>query len=204
MAYSASFTAGGILFNEFEAILPYIQQVGIKDFLQQEVRDNLYLKINTESARKRVVTELKKRIEAVNMDFWQHYAAVSAEERKKLLFFLCCKSYQLVWDFHFKVTLPGFWAYRHEADFFPYKMYLDELASKDETVNGWSESTKKKCITNYIRMLNETGIVQNGKLQKSEVEYEFYRFFINGNEPWALDIFLLNNDEKQTVLNYCK
>jgi len=196
MAYSASFTAGGILFNEFEAILPYI--------MLQEAKENKYLRINTESARKRVITELKKRIEAVNLDFWQHYVSCSSDEKRMLLFYLCCKAYKLVWDFHFKVTIPGFWAYRHEIDVFPYKMYLDELASKDEIVNGWSELTRKKCITNYVRMLHEAGIVRNKTLQKIDVGLEFYCFFIKNNEQWALDIFLLNNDEKQTVLNYCK
>lgn len=53
MDYTASFTAGGILFNEFEAILPYLKKAEIKAFLQREIRENKYLRINTESARKK-------------------------------------------------------------------------------------------------------------------------------------------------------
>ena len=54
MDYTASFTAGVILFNEFEAILPHIKKEGTKDFLQRETEENKHLRINTESSSKRV------------------------------------------------------------------------------------------------------------------------------------------------------
>lgn len=204
MSYSASFTAGGILFSEFEAILPFIQKEGIRDFLVRESKENNYLRIATESARKRVITELKKRIDAVNPDFWSFYHSRVEEDRRLLLFYLCVKTYQLVWDFHYKVTLPGYWAYHHHIDELAYKMYLDELGSKVDDVNRWSESTSKKCITNYIRMLNESGILQNGKLHKPAVENDFYCYYIKDGKNWALDIFLLNNREKELIGKYCQ
>src|SRR5687767_2292045 len=106
MSYSASFTAGGILFNEFEAILNFIEKEDFNEFILQEAKDNNFLKIKTEAARKRVVTEIKKRVESTSQDFWVFYKSCTQEERKILLFYLCCKSYQLVSDFHFKVTIP--------------------------------------------------------------------------------------------------
>ena len=204
MAYSSSFTAGGILHNEFEAILPFLLQPGINEFLMQEAKDNIYLKIKTESARKRVVTELKKRIEKVDIHFWETYSASNEAEKKMLLFYLCCTTYQLVTDFHFKVTVAGYWTFTYEVDPFGYKMLLDELASKDETVHGWSDSTRKKCITNYVRMLKEAGLISSNKIQKPILENSFYCYFISQQQTWALDIFLLNNLEKETIINYCR
>ena len=177
MSYSASFTAGGLLFNEFESVLSFVQKDDFNEFILQEAKNNNYLKIKTEAARKRVVTEIKKRVEVVSPNFWEYYKSSSENEKKILLFYVCCKSYQLVWDFHFKVTIPGFWAYRHEVDIYAYKMYLDELSSKDETINSWSDSTRKKCITNYIRMLTEAGIIIGKKIQRPEVGHSFYCFF---------------------------
>ena len=179
-------------------------QPGINEYLTQEAKDNIYLKINTESARKRVVTELKKRIEKVDIQFWQAYSTCNEDEKKLLLFYLCCKTYQLVTDFHFKVTVPGFWTFRYELDTYAFKMYLDELASKDDTVHDWSDSTRKKCITNYVRMLKEAGLVSINKIQKPLVENSFYCYFISQQETWALDIFLLSNLEKETTINYCR
>jgi hypothetical protein len=204
MDYTASFTAGGILFNEFEAILPYIKKREIKTFLQNEIKENKYLRINTESGRKRVGQEINKRVDTVNDEFWIFYQSQYLEERKLLLLYLCIKSYQLLWDFHFKVTIPGYWAYHHQLDDFAYKMYLDELGSKVNEVHSWSETTKKKCITNYIRMLKESGLVINGKIQKPGIDDMFYCYFIRVNELWALDAFLLSNQEKERITNFCQ
>lgn len=150
-----------------------------------------------------MITELKKRIKAVDQDFWNCYQQSTSEEKKLLLFYLCVKTYQLVWDFHFKVTVPGFWAYRHQLDDYAYKMYLDELSSKDEEVNSWSESTRKKCITNYVRMLNEAGLL-NSKLEKPHVDNSFYCCFLKWGQQWALDIYLLTKQEKELISEHCQ
>lgn len=204
MDYTASFTAGGILFNEFEAIVLSVKKAELRAFLQREIKENKYLKINTESGRKRVSQELIKRVEMVPDQFLSFYEFRIPEEKRLLLLYLCIKSYQLLWDFHFKVTIPGYWAYHHQLDDFAYKMYLDELGSKDDEVNGWSDSTKRKCITNYLRMLKESGLVVNGKLQRPNVDDEFYCYFIRTNDSWALDAFLLNEQDKEKISNYCK
>lgn len=203
MEYSSSFTASGILYNEFEAVLPLVAEANVKDLLAIEIKENKLLKLPTEQSRKLIVTELKKRLDAAGNKFLPAYQNSSSEERKLLLFYLCVKTYQLVWDFHFKVTIPGYWAYRHEVDNYAYKMYLDELSSNDEGVARWSEATRKKCISNYIRMLNEAGLNQ-AKLTKPNVTESFYCFFLKLGETWALDIYFLSKQEKETIANYCQ
>jgi len=205
MKYSASFTAGGILFNEFEAILPFVVQgENMKIFLDKEIKENVYLRIATESARIRVTTEIKKRLKAGDPTFWNYYQSCTTDERKLLLFYLCVKTYHLVRDYHFKVTVPSFWAYRTVVDAAAYKMYLDELGSKDEEVDSWSETTQRKTITNYIRMLGEAGFLQGDKLQQIRMENSFYCFFLKQNDIWALDIFFLTNNEKQQIREACQ
>lgn len=204
MAYSASFTAGGIYSNEFEALLPFILSGDVKEVLEREVKENKYLKVNTESARQRMVTEIKKRLKVVDHEFWVYYKSCNAEERKLLLLYQVLKTYQLAWDFHFKITVPGFWAYRNEVDNYAYKMYLDELGSKRDDVHKWSETTKTKCITTFARMLRDSGMVKNEKIQKPGVDNDFYCYFIKRNETWALDIFLLSNPDKETLIKFCQ
>lgn len=204
MYYTASFTAGGILFNEFEAILPYFKKKELRELLRSEIKENRYLKINTESGRKRITQEINKRAGGINDGFWIFYRSRNPEEKKLLLFYLCIKCYQLIWDFHFKVTIPGYWAYHYQVEDFAYKMYLDELGSKDEEVHEWSETTRKKCITNYLRMLKESGLVVSRKIQKPDIQDEFYCYFIRENESWALNAFLLNDQEKDRITNFCQ
>lgn len=204
MDYSASYTAGGILYEEFEAILPIIENEDRAKLLANEIKQNHFLKINSESARKRVIAEINKRIRSIDAGFWKYYQSCAPDEKRLLLFYLCVKTYLLIRDFHFKVTFPAYWAYRYQVDMFAYKMYLDELGSKNETVNGWTESTRNKCISNYTKMLKDAGLLKNNSLQHPKIEYSFFCYFIKQNEHWALDIFLLNNQDKENIINYCK
>lgn len=204
MRYSSSFTAGGILYNEFESVLTLINSDNRDQLLAKEVSENRYFKINSEAARKRIVTEIKKRIVLLDDIFWNYYLTLTKEEKKLMLFYLCVRTYKLVQDFHIKITAKRFWTYQKQIDPNQYKMYLDELSSKEPPIEKWSESTRKKCITNYIRMLKEAGFINNNSLQKPQIETTFYCFFLKISAPWALDIFLLNNAEKETINNYCK
>lgn len=204
MDYSASFTAGGILFNEFESILPIVNEENVVELLNKEIKENHFLKIKTESARIRITTELKKRLQMMDQSFWTHYRQFDKSERKALLFYVCVKSYQLVADFHFKIVAPRFWSFNTNIGYDDFKIYLDELATKDEEVQKWSDSTRKKCITNYVRMLNETGFMLGENLHKPELANHFFCYFIKAQEQWALDIFLLHNREKETIAAYCQ
>ena len=204
MKYSSSFTAGGLLFNEFEAILPALIAGNIEEFLRKESGENNYLKISTESARKRIITELKKRIISVPKEFWVHYSKSDDYQKKLFLFYVCTKTYLLIYDMHFKITTQAFWAYKQEIDIYPYKMYLDELSTKDEEIGSWSESTRQKCITNYFRMLRESGLLINKATKRPETVNDFYCYFVNHNETWALDIYFLDQTEKNKIINYCQ
>jgi hypothetical protein len=149
-----------------------------------------------------VTHEINKRIETASVGFWDFYNSRNTEEKKGLLFYLCVKTYQLIRDFHFRVTIPGYWAYHHHPDSYAYKMYLDELGSKYDEIHNWSESTRKKCVTVYMRMLKEAGFIINNRIQKPDFDDSFYSYFTTINERWALDIYLLNDQEKQTIITY--
>ena len=204
MKYSVSFATGGILYNEFESILPLIFEKDRDQLLAEEVIRNQYIKINSEAARKRIINEIKKRINSVDDFFWKNYKLLNKEQKKLMLFYLCVKTYRLVQDFHLNITVNNYWTYQTQIDVNQYKMYLDELSSKEPSIEKWAESTKKKSITNYIRALKESGFSNNNKLQTPEAESHFYCYFLKNDAPWAMDIFLLNNQQKETITNYCK
>ena len=47
--YSASMTGCGLVFNEFNAVLPLLMEPNGKDLLKNEVRENRYLMMNSEN-----------------------------------------------------------------------------------------------------------------------------------------------------------
>ena len=69
--YTASFTAGALLFQEFNAVNQFMSDGALVSVLQTEVKENKYLAIKTQSARKRIIQEMAKRVENAPAGFWE-------------------------------------------------------------------------------------------------------------------------------------
>lgn len=201
--YSASFTAGGLLYSEFNALLEIISRKDWKDSLAAEIRNNQYLKINSETARIRVITEIKKRIKSIDSIFYDYFMVCNEQEKKLLLFYLMLKVYPLVFSFHFDVTIENWKKGVSIIDPYVYQMKLDELSASNPDVDSWSDQTKRKVITVYIRMLTETGFIINKRLNPIQVNDQFWCYFIQNNNKWFLDTCLIPNETKKRVQNIC-
>ena len=196
--YSASFTAGSLLFRETSCMLPLFLSEQGEMLVREEVMNNNLLKINSEASRKRVVREINKRITSVNTDFWRLYAGKNVFEQKLLLFFVCLKTYKLMFDFHFNVTVKRWHSSCRQVEPYLYQMELHEIAAKDKYVDGWSDLTKNTLIGVYMRVLRETGLLEakNCALKPAEASTEFWRYFVVNNESWFLDACLLSARQK--------
>ena len=199
--YSASFTAGSLLHKETSALLPLLQSEDAGQMIREEVINNKILHINSESARKRIVTELTKRIGTVPLSFWSFYADSTEEEQKLLLFFLCLKTYPLMFDFHFNVTLKQWNSSSQIVDPYYYHMEIEEIAAKDEAVDKWTDTTRRKAISVYLSILRDVKLLNKQSLLQSVSSADcFWHFFISNQELWFLDACLLSNYEKERII----
>jgi len=203
MEYSASFTGAGLLYYETESLYPLLIHPNADSLLKEEVKENKYLKINSESSRKRVCQEIRKRIQFADKEFWNFYQSANEKERRLLLFYLSLKAYKIVYDFHFTVTVSRVLSLDMEVDVYKYRMRLEEIASVEENVAGWSEETWQKLITRYVYMLETAGLSVAGSLTKPDVPSYFYCFFVKKEEYWMLDGFFLKQHEKEALIKDC-
>ena len=205
-AYSASFTGGSLLFKETTCLLPLLLSDQSEILIIEEIKNNNLLKINSESSRKRIVSEITKRISFVNKDFWQLYNGKNAYEQKLLLFYVCLKTYKLMFDFQFNVTIKRWNSSSRQIDPYFYRMEIDEIAIKDKEVEGWSDITKGKLISVYLRILKEIGMLdaKSNILSFIEAENDFWVYFIKNNETWFLDACLLSIRQKQMIISTIK
>jgi len=194
--YSAAFTAGALLLHEFNSIIPFISGDNLLTLIQAEVKENNFLSIKTESARRRIVQEMLKRVENAPADFWVFYQKIPEAEQKLSLFYLCLKTYYLLFDFHFEVTVPKWKLHASELDNYDIQMRLDRIASADETVYNWAAQTKEKVISRYRKILTESGLMQRDQLiQPLSIRNEFWHYFIALNEPWFIEACFHNLNE---------
>lgn len=186
--YSAAFTAAALLHNEFSKARDSLLTGGFAEFMKKEVLENTCLGIASQAARKRISQEMIKRHENAPSGFWSFFFQQPEEEQKLALFFLCLKTYALMLDYHLEVALKRWKTRSEELGAFDVQMRLDEISSAHPEVYAWSESTKTKTITVYIRTLTEAGLLKKGKLQRPErISSEFREFFVKNGASWFLE-----------------
>ena len=190
--FDANFTAGGILFNEFVALELLLSSKKFKQEISIEEEQNNVIGIATNSARKRIISEIKRRYYLAPDDFWSHFFGWYEHEQKLALFYLCLKTYPVVLDLHFEVTIKKFKS-GNKLDAYDLQMRLDELASTDEDVAKWSESTFNKINEQYRKALKDVGLFDGEKPTNiSKVNDHFWNFFNDINEFWFLEACFKN------------
>lgn len=201
--YTISFSIGGLLHREISAALPLFVSEHSKELVIEEIKQNNVLRINSESARKRIVGEIRKRYITQDKEFWQLYQECGEETQKILLFYVCLKTYKLVFDFHFNVTLPIWNSSNRIVDSYLYKMELDEIGGKDQFVFDLSDVSKKKAITSYQRMLRELGILDtvSNQLKSLTPSSDVLNYIVKSREIWFLDACLLSSQTKKQIID---
>ena len=194
-------TSGALLFNEFEKLLPILNQENREELLSNESKENQLMGVKTESARKRIVTEIKRRISNLPSDFWDFYSNSNFYQRRILLFFIVLKNYEITKDFQFEVVLQKWKRLETQLDTFDLKMRMDELSSKNQELESWSDSTQLKTITVFLRCLREVEILKNKRITKLPDQPDwFWQYFINLGEAWFLEACLLSKTERESIL----
>lgn len=192
--YDANFTAGGILFNEFKSFEAVLLSSNFEELAEIEKEQNRFIGISTNSARKRVITEIKRRYKSVPKEFWNHFYNWNELEQKTGLFYVCLKTYPLILDLHYEVALKKFKT-GSSLDAYDIQMRMDEIASFDEIVASWSATTLKKINVQYRKALKDAGLYNGKALHKTDkASSMFWDYFLNHNESWFLEACFKNNN----------
>ncbi len=198
---TTAITAGALLFHEFEALHQVLVAQDPKRLLDEEVLVNQFLKIKSQAARKRIVTEIKRRVAAADLSFWEHWIGFTSEEKRLSLLYVVLKAYPIAFDLHFEVTFPKWKAKQYVVEIFDYQMYLDELASQGHVVETWTEATRRKTITHYMTVLREAGIMKGTTLRLPVgIGNDFWQYMARVASPWFFEACLLSKNEREKYL----
>lgn len=201
--YNASFTAGGLLYDETFALLDILMDDDWSNLLQKELEENKLLKINSEAARKRILQEIRKRMDQTDSAFWIYFTDAPEKEKRLLLFYLSLKVYKMVFDFHFNVTVEKFKGGITRPDPYYYQMWLDQMSSTYPELDKLKSSTREKAISVYLRMLKEAGLLRNAILSPAQADDAFWCYFVEKNDPWFLEACLLKEDTRKRLIKSC-
>lgn len=186
-SYNSSFTAGGLLHQEFLAIKSIITADNFLQLIDIEEQENRYIGIKSLGARKRIIPQIKARVVSVDPGFWDEFYTWSDKEQKLGLFYVSLKTYRLIFEIHWEVALKKFKT-GDQLDDYSVTMFMDELASKNEDMASWSEKTFKKVNSRYRKALLDSGLMRGKKLIRPQgIHDSYWEYFKSNNENWFLE-----------------
>jgi hypothetical protein len=192
-SYDANFTAGGLLLNEFISLETLLLGTEFESKIQEEEKSNSVIGIATMSARKRIISEIKRRHSFAPIGFWNYFFRWNQEEMKFGLLYLCFKTYPLIMDIHIEVALKKFKT-GNTMNAYDVQMRMDEIASKDDHVSQWSTSTLEKINVQYRKALKDAGLYDgNHLIRPLKVFPTFWRYFEEINEGWFITACFIKN-----------
>lgn len=94
--YSASMTGCGFVLHEFSNVVPLMLDPNAEQLIREEVSNNHLLMMNSELMRRRAMTELQKRFNAVPRDFWEYYLQLNDDDRPIAMLYPIMQAYAIV------------------------------------------------------------------------------------------------------------
>ena len=194
-------TIGALFQREFEAILPILTSENPQKELVKEFKENKYLGIKTESARERLLTDLRRRTRFAPDGFWNFYLTCTDSQRKLALFFLLLNAYPVALDLQLEVVVEKWKKLEKKLVAFDLHMRLDELSTSVQQVGNWSVTTKKNVTSNFLRSLKDAGLLIKGEINRPSAQPDsFWKYFISIGESWFLEACLLSKTEREKLL----
>ena len=188
--YTAAITGGGFLYEETCTLLPLLQSDNREALLKDEALNNRLLHINSETSRKRNISEINRRYDTMSPKFWLDFQEMDEDDQKVALFFVMLKTYKICFDFHINVTMRKWYSISKKVEHDDLMMEFNEIAAKDEFVDSWSETTKKRVASAYLTILRKINMIQSDN-SLIAINCSNWQYYIEMGEIWFLEACLL-------------
>lgn len=191
--YTATITGCGFLYYEFLRILPLLMSKDSTRLLKEEIDNNLLFQVNSQKARLRFLAEFKRRYNALPISFWNDFLKMNELSQRAGLLYVILKTYRLIFDFHFNVTVKRWNSVDQRLCKTDIMMELSDLSSRDPFVDSWTDNTKSRCASQYLTILRQAGLLQEktNKLLPIHLPLADYEYYIRSGEEWFLEACLL-------------
>ena len=202
--YTAAFTGCSFMMYEMNRLLPLFQAENSQELLVKEIEENNVLMVNAVASRKKYISELNRRFQAVPPSFWTDYKKMDENAQRLAIFFVLLSTYRIVLDFHLNVGLKKWNSIDQHVHYDDVAMELSQIAANDEFVDSWSDNTKKRVVSAYLTFINQAGLYDKKTLELhkpvnvSDLDYAYY---VQTGREWFLEACLLQPYEIERIKN---
>lgn len=189
MNYSLSFTSGALLYKE---AMEYITAISsLEDYLLKvENVPSKYLSTNSESSKKRIKSELDKRLRFLNEDYLNFFRHTDERNQKIILLLAVCKCYTIVTEFLLEVIYPKWKRFDYDISTYDFSYFLTEKLSNQQ-MDSISDQTKYKLSQVAVKMLKEIGMSEKGQINQVFPSQELTILLNKNGDGWFLNCLLI-------------
>jgi hypothetical protein len=198
--YATGFSVGALLLKEADSIVGLINDP-TAFMLGKEKVDFSQMPLNTESSKKRLGSEVVKRLRSLEDPSFIVFFQVGTDADKRLiLFYAACKTYNLIANFMLSSALDKWYSMQFDLgidDFMNYLYSQMHSHPEIETLEGYH---LKKLSQVGIKMLKEFGLLHKGRMRKLELNDSVLRLIVLNGDSWFLEVLFLNETERKSLI----
>jgi len=195
--YLLSFTAASLMpYETKEVAIIYFKENNWKRTMDIVVSDNI-IQRNSESSRKRIFSELKKRISNLNNKELIFLTESSGNNLKHIVYLSCIKTYKIIFDFAVEVLYNKIIYYDHQILDSDYETFIESKRLEYENLENISSNTNYKIKQVIFRILEQAGLIDSTKTKQITppmLNEELINLLLNDN-PEYLKAFLLSEGD---------
>ena len=197
MKYLFTYTTCSLLVPETIEVIKKYQELKDWNKVRELVIEDNILQKNAISSRKRIFTELKRRINSLTNQELSLITQLGDSQLKYLVFLSILKTYRFIYEFMVEVVLQKYLLFDYKILNSDYESFFESKQLNVEQLNQITDTTKYKLKQVLFRMLEEVQIIDDTKnkiIKKPYLDEELAKVIALDN-PNYLKGFLYNDYE---------
>ena len=186
--YSAAVTGCGFMLDETVALTPILAAPDAELRLKAEIEGNRSSLLGKSKTRSRMITEFKRRYNAMPPSFWNWFLSLDRSGQTVALYYCLMRTYLIVKDVHLNLVLPRMKSANPVIVKADVERHICTVAAVDSFVEGWSDVTKGKVAGSCLSYLRALGMLSDSReLHPVPVADSVAGHFISRGEGWYLE-----------------
>lgn len=197
MKYLFTYTTCSLLVPETIEVIKKYQELKDWNKVRELVIEDNILQKNAISSRKRIFSELKRRIKSLTNQELSIITQLGDSQLKYLVFLSILKTYRFIYEFMVEVVLQKYLLFDYKILNSDYESFFESKQLNVEQLNQITDTTKYKLKQVLFRMLEEVQIIDDTKnkiIKKPYLDEELAKVIVLDN-PNYLKGFLYNDYE---------
>jgi len=199
--YIFSYTAATLMMNETDEVIKKYLEFRDWDRVRDIVIEENIMQKQSVSSRKRVFTELKRRIETLTPEQLSYVEEASSSDIRNLVFLSILKTYKFIFEFMTDIISRKVLMFDYKILNSDYESFFESKKNSIEALENITENTMYKLKQVLFRILEESMIIDNTKnknIVKPHISNEVAELIVKDN-PVYLKAFLYTDYEIEKV-----